>query len=253
MSDALRHLIELASLRPDQPTKIIGGGTNLTFRFPISPEDFLDQAEADYEFGGNAALLNAITNAKRAIVCQIDQVLSCFGYEATRLNYPEKIAKFSAMGFVAPRILRRVNDARNLLEHEYVAPSDGEVTDALDLAGLFVEASKRHLDMFDHEFTLVNRDDINNKWEASKGLSFGYRQELNKLIKQDVAHSFRVAAVGPDPTGQREGHRFFLAPEIVITNTERVFPALVRLVVAGSNATKIERAVAAIFANLARS
>ena len=59
-------------------------------------------------------------------------------------------------GFAAPRILKRVNDARNLLEHEYVHPTPETTEEALDIATLFVNATRRHFQMFMGEFHVGN-------------------------------------------------------------------------------------------------
>jgi hypothetical protein len=44
----------------------------------------------------------------------------------------------SESGFLAPKILHRVNRIRNRLEHEFALPSKQHVEDALDVAMLFV-------------------------------------------------------------------------------------------------------------------
>ncbi|MEA2075447.1 MAG: hypothetical protein U9O85_06905 [Euryarchaeota archaeon] len=41
-------------------------------------------------------------------------------------------------GIIAPQILKKINDKRNLLEHEFKKPSLEQVEDALDVATLFI-------------------------------------------------------------------------------------------------------------------
>lgn len=105
----------------------------------LTPMEFLVQAEHDYDIGGQTALLNSLTNSKRAIQCQIDQWIQAFGFETSKTT-KKKIEIINEIGY-APRILRKVADARNLLEHEYRLPKIQEVEEALDLAWLFIGAS----------------------------------------------------------------------------------------------------------------
>ncbi|MES2053624.1 MAG: hypothetical protein V4455_16775 [Pseudomonadota bacterium] len=111
-------------------------------------------------------------NAKRAIVCQMDQALMSFGYPATKWNVPKKIAAMTSLGIVAPRILRRVASARNLLEHEYRRPARSEIEDALDLAALFVAAVKPILSTFGDEFYVGNKSEQVHHFSFLRQLSF---------------------------------------------------------------------------------
>lgn len=111
----------------------------------LKPEDFLEQSEYDFETGGKTALLNSITNAKRAIYCQIDEIIDFWGFDSKKIKIGKKIDMLNEMGFLAPRILRKVSDSRNLLEHEYKRPIIKDVEDALDLASLFIAACSNFL------------------------------------------------------------------------------------------------------------
>ncbi|PVZ20475.1 MULTISPECIES: hypothetical protein [unclassified Pseudomonas] len=57
---------------------------------------------------------------------------------AKRSNVPKKIERLKALGLLAPSLLRKVVDMRNILEHEYSTPELEKVEDALDIASLFV-------------------------------------------------------------------------------------------------------------------
>lgn len=50
----------------------LAGGSFTMTELKTSPVEFLSLAEDDFERGGLSALINATTNSKRAIVCQID-------------------------------------------------------------------------------------------------------------------------------------------------------------------------------------
>ncbi|WP_433861243.1 hypothetical protein [Pseudomonas thivervalensis] len=132
-----------------------GGAFGMT-ELKTSPIEFLTLAEDDFERGGLAALVNATTNVKRAIVGQLDQLLISFGYPSLRWNVPKKIERLRALGLLAPRLLRRVVDMRNILEHEYATPDLKEVEEALDIASLFVMSASAMFIPFDDvlEFSL---------------------------------------------------------------------------------------------------
>lgn len=116
----------------------LGGGSFTMTELKTSPVEFLSLAEDDFERGGLSALINATTNSKRAIVCQIDQLLISFGYQSLRWNVPKKLERLRALGLLAPSLLRKIVDVRNVLEHEYKIPDLEFVKESLDIASLFV-------------------------------------------------------------------------------------------------------------------
>lgn len=140
-----------------------GGGFGMT-ELKISPIEFLTLAENDFERGGLAALVNATTNVKRAIVGQLDQLLISFGYPSLRWTVPKKIERLRALGLLAPRLLRKVVDMRNILEHEYTTPELEKVEEALDIASLFVMSASAMFIPFDDvlEFSLPDLDATDN-------------------------------------------------------------------------------------------
>jgi len=116
----------------------LAGGSFTMTELKTSPVEFLNLAEDDFERGGLSALINTMTNSKRAIVCQIDQLLISFGYQSLRWNVPKKLERLRALGLLAPSLLRKIVDVRNILEHEYKVPDLEFVEDSLDVASLFV-------------------------------------------------------------------------------------------------------------------
>jgi hypothetical protein len=113
------------------------GFSSLTYEFEIQASEFLKFAEFDLQQGTTQGLANALTNAKRAIDCQVDTILGCFGL-LSRRNFPQKINILSEIGIVAPRILNKVVKTRNYLEHDFKKPNLEQVEDAVDIATLFV-------------------------------------------------------------------------------------------------------------------
>jgi hypothetical protein len=139
----LHELFDLLNIEVESAVATCSGGHCIESAFDLCPEDFIEQAEEDFEAGGTRAILDAIGNARRAIRCGIDKSLLGTGFDLKDMPFRRKIALLGDLGFVAPRIIRRVSEKRNLLEHEYKRPTIDEVEESLDLAVLFVEALNR--------------------------------------------------------------------------------------------------------------
>jgi len=130
--------------------------------FEIEADEFMKFAEADLQQETTQGLVNALSNAKRAIDCQVDTVLGCFGLLARR-NFPQKINILNELGIVTPRIIKKVVKARNFLEHEYVNPEREQVEDAVDVATLFVVSLDKGLRNFWCDLKFVEVVDVTNQ------------------------------------------------------------------------------------------
>ena len=115
-----------------------------TFQYPfkLTPLDFLKFAKEDFNEKNTRNLVNALSNIKRAINCQIDQILFIFGFSKKRWKFPEKIEFIKDIGIISPEIIKKINKKRNLIEHEYDIPSSEGVSDAIGIAELFIESVK---------------------------------------------------------------------------------------------------------------
>ena len=96
-----------------------------------------------YKEGSNLRnLANALSNVKRALDCQVETIIFDYAYftksKKERWNFPKKLDFIKDQGIIAPRILKKINSIRNLLEHEFKKPSLEEVEDALDIVTLFI-------------------------------------------------------------------------------------------------------------------
>ena len=159
----------------------LGGGSFTLMEMEVSPLDFLAQAEEDFERGGISALINATTNAKRAFVCQIDQLLISLGYSSLRWNMPKKVERLRALGLLAPSLLRKTVEMRNILEHEYKAPDLKFVGESLDVASLFVMSASALFIPFDDvlEFFVPDPDD---KADEIKSVTVGLNRKAGKVF-----------------------------------------------------------------------
>ena len=125
------------------------GSDNIQPPFDITPKDFLYYAEYDLKNKYAHHLINSLSNIKRAIDCQFDSLLYGFGLleksKTQKWNFPTKIDCLNSLGVISPRILLKINQKRNLLEHEYIRPNQIEVEDALDVAVLFIVYTEKFL------------------------------------------------------------------------------------------------------------
>ncbi|PCM43770.1 hypothetical protein [Marinobacter sp. ANT_B65] len=210
-----RSFLELFSIDFDQLAMGQDGGSFVLTEMEIAPLDFLMQAESDLSTGGASALLNSVTNAKRAITCQADQLLLSFGYPAYSWNIPRKLEKLQELGLLTPAILRKVSKVRNLLEHEYIKPTQCEVKESLDIATLFVMAN---VALF-HPFGDGLEGGVSESWNEksktyAKRVCFGLNTDRGEVAYRAVAR-------------EDDCH----LGSYLIRNKDPMFAALVRLAV----------------------
>ena len=137
--------------------------------FDVMPEEYLQFAKLDIDSKDKKSKINAISNVKRAIDCQVDVLLKICGYykksKKENWNFPRKNDFLKELGIISPNILKKVNVIRNKIEHEFKEPDQEEIGDAIDLAELFLSATdkfRRNIDCF---FFDLSVNDIYKKGE----------------------------------------------------------------------------------------
>lgn len=117
--------------------------------FEISAKEFLTFAKSDLKDNDEKGLINAISNAKRAISNRMDEMLklSCLQKFSSK-NIPTKMVKLNAIGIFVPGLLqRKISSMRNLLEHEYIKPKNSqEVEDVIEIAELFLTSTEKYIE-----------------------------------------------------------------------------------------------------------
>lgn len=165
--------------------------------FDITPRKFLKYAEYDLTAKYDHYLVNSLSNTKRAIDCQLDSLFIAFGLseKSKDWHFPMKINYLNSIGIISPRILKKINKRRNLLEHEYKYPKEEEVEDALDVAELFIRYTNKYLirahTEIDLYYDLEEETHFLNAildWENNK-LCFNVRKRIDKeeLTKEILA------------------------------------------------------------------
>ena len=106
--------------------------------FELSARDFLRFAKSDFKSNDKKGNINALTNAKRAIDCQIDAALTMFGIQYDKipnstnriieltglmsLDLPHKLKLIQAVDFAPSGLISKTRTLRNKLEHYYQIP-----------------------------------------------------------------------------------------------------------------------------------
>lgn len=122
--------------------------------FELKAEGFMNFAELDMKGGSDKDNVNALSNIKRAIENRMDSILFVFKYHklAGDWNFPEKMEKLNKLSIVAPRVLKKINKIRNLLEHQYQVPRKDQIEKAYDVAILFLAYTRNFIRKFPTEF-----------------------------------------------------------------------------------------------------
>jgi len=151
--------------------------------FETLPSEFINFAEIDLETNFEHKYINALSNAKRALDCQADRLLKLFGFYKVSQDkfwgFPKKIELIQKFEIIAPRVLKKINNVRNLMEHQYIKPKPEVVEDFIDIVSLFVASTEHFVSKS------ANRIEYNNKNDEYKGfmeLEFVIDSENSKII-----------------------------------------------------------------------
>lgn len=187
-----RNLQEIVDFLKDCEQDAVGWDDRKSIPFEIAPRQFLRFAKKAIEEESQEGYVNALSNVKRAIECQLDLLLYVLGQhqkaQRKQWSFPEKIRFIQSVGFVAPEILRKINKARVQLEHEYKYPNPDEVKSALDVAELFLVYTDRFVAKRAIEFVLYTRD---NEERINKRLAINFDEDRNLIEIETVDPSSR--------------------------------------------------------------
>ncbi len=148
--------------------------------FDISPSDFLRFANQDFQNKDNRGIINAVTNAKRAIDCQVDTLLAYIGYGTKTKRLPPNVTDYikrhslpdesadvtqrlkliRALEAAPSNLISKIRGIRNLLEHEYKLPTDTQTYEAIELATLFVGSLSNVINTFLEGLDISNEEDM---------------------------------------------------------------------------------------------
>lgn len=143
------------------------GHIKIENQYEIKPQDFLTYAESDLTSNYSHNLINSLSNAKRALDCQVDILLMAFGFykisKEKMWGFPKKIELIKNIGIIAPRVLLKINKVRNLMEHEYSKPTFEQVEDFVDIVSLFIASTDKFIFDFPDRLEIEN-EEIKDYW-----------------------------------------------------------------------------------------
>ncbi|AZG10201.1 hypothetical protein EGT29_21310 [Pigmentiphaga sp. H8] len=153
---------------------------------PLSAEDYLSFATEDLVDGKTPRnLINSLSNAKKALHLRLEDL--CLGFGAKDLKnlkaFPALINYARECGFVAPRVLDRLNTQRNAVEHDYILPIEADVETLVDIVHLFIAATDRWVSRRPCEVGIYNVKIINDSSEFDLNqLAFDWPQGTASLV-----------------------------------------------------------------------
>ena len=166
----------------------------------VTAEQYLQFAAADLEDTSERGAVNGIGNAKRAVHQTVEALLQAYGLLARnqRSSFPQKLELIDEAGLFSMAILNTLNLERNAVEHEYRVPARARVQEVIDMARLWLLATKSLREYVAYE-SLAG-------WRADEALGVVQLDPARGLL------SFFKAA-GPVKEDELEGKQYtFLEP-----------------------------------------
>lgn len=157
------------------------GHTQIEYDFEIKPKDFLEYAEKDLSNEYSHKLINSLSNAKRALDCQVDILLIAFGFypisKKKKWSFPNKIKIIKELGIIAPRVLLKINKTRNLMEHHFLRPTNEQVEDFVDIVSLFISSTDKIINDFPSDMQI--EDELNEDFWLD--FDYDYKKQEIKI------------------------------------------------------------------------
>jgi len=123
----------------------------LGFSTEVTPSQYLEYARKDLHDQGEARnIINAISNAKRALHLQVDTITEGYGYHKLKRSskFPAKLEFLGEIGIATPSIISKLNTLRNKVEHDYAVPELEQIKDYCDIVELFLRATESTINTF---------------------------------------------------------------------------------------------------------
>lgn len=182
MDPFLKTLLELKIDFSNLVIERLGGGA-LGTNSELTAKDFIRFAKTDIKEDSTKGLVNSLTNAKRAIDCQIDNALEEFGIDINdcaaeflikqlgidKKNLPYKLKLVQALGLAPSGLTSKVRNLRNKLEHYYKIPKRNEVEEAIEIAELFILSMESKTKILDDHFIISSSN--HNRIDTLKAMN----------------------------------------------------------------------------------
>lgn len=189
--NTIKELFDIAEL--DYKNLSIGLTDNINFInfFDLTPDNYLYFAKTDLKQKDDRGLINALSNAKRAIDCLIENTLKNFNInlkkvpkaalsfcedvldEDNKSISPFSLRLFCALGLSPNLLVSEVRSLRNKIEHEFNIPEKQDVIRAYEVAELLVNNLKaKEIYSCNIDISDIGRHG-KSEWYKFTGITFG--------------------------------------------------------------------------------
>lgn len=115
-------------LRTDEIERDASRGSDISIPiYDISSEEFLDFAENAIASETKEGIVNAVSNLKRALDCEMDMFFESINikriFDKKNLKFEKKTQFLANIGLFPIQTINKLNFMRNKLEHEYKIPA----------------------------------------------------------------------------------------------------------------------------------
>lgn len=122
VKDIIQIILQTDEIEPD-----CSSGSDISIPiYDISSEEFLDFAENAIAFETKEGNINAISNLKRALDCEMDMFFESINikriFDKKNLKFEKKSQFLADIGLFPIQTINKLNFMRNKLEHEYRTP-----------------------------------------------------------------------------------------------------------------------------------
>lgn len=127
--------------------------------FQQTPASYIRYTKDNVIEGREQDLINAFTNAKRAIDCRVEGLMQAYGLNngsSRSMSFPAKQQRLARINISFGTVLGRIVGERNVIEHEFSAPEPIPTKEALEIAEMFVHATDKYLTNYRPYFEVIN-------------------------------------------------------------------------------------------------
>lgn len=119
--------------------------------YDISSEEFLEFAESAIANGTKEGLINAVSNLKRALDCEMDMFFESINlkriFSKNNLKFEKKTQFLASIGLFPIQSVNKLNLMRNKMEHEYKTPEISDLYTYYELVWSVVKIIDLYLEL----------------------------------------------------------------------------------------------------------
>lgn len=139
-------------LQTDEIERDASSGSDISIPiYDISSEEFLNFAENAIADGTKEGIINAVSNLKRALDCEMDMFFESINikrvFDKKNLKFEKKTQFLANIGLFPIQTINKLNFMRNKLEHEYRTPAISDLHTYYELVWSIVKILDLYLEL----------------------------------------------------------------------------------------------------------